>query len=667
MEQTGLLDYPFDLYQRTRDIREIIDIIVQETGKNQLKILDIGGFRIDAEERDDLLLKEFLPGHDIYCLDLVKSAVPGYIQGDGTQLPFKENAFDIVVTSDVYEHIVPEDREKFLENLVRVVKPDGVVILGAPFYSERNALAENILFEYIRKVLHSEHGQLKEHIDNRLPDADELKQWIKHNGLDFICLDCGNLDSWLFMMIVKHYLMSIPDTERLQNMLDRFYNMNFYESDHQGEGYRKFFVITKEKTPGKTLKKIETYFTTYAQDKKYQSQRLDALAGGDLSHVRMLLDLETLQTRSQLEEKDAIIKHQAARIEAFNHMRSTRVYRVMQFFNRLLLSPFLFLGRQFLGKMQQVGQVLTGKRRHPFLSISEKAYRRWLKKHEPTEQKIQQLKKEMQTFKYNPLISILVPAYNTPGEWLEKAVKSVLNQWYQNWELCIVNDGSPKIHVKETLDIYSRKDNRIKVKHLRRNRGIARATNEALAMASGKSEFIGFMDSDDVLHPMALFEVVKFLNDNPEADVIYSDEDKLTLDDRRRRPEFKPGWSPNLFLTYNYINHLTVCRKKLVDSVGGFRAKYNWSQDYDLYLRITEKTGKIFHIPKILYHWREIPESSASKVDVRPEALAKSLELLTETLHRRGINGIVKKGLKPGTFKIKKIRNMKSEIRNKFK
>jgi glycosyltransferase involved in cell wall biosynthesis/SAM-dependent methyltransferase len=657
MEQTGLLDYPFDLYQRTRDIREIVDIIVQETGKNQLKILDIGGFRIDAEEREDLLLKEFLPGHDIYCLDLEKSAVPGYIQGDGTQLPFKENIFDIVVTSDVYEHVVPEEREKFLENLVRVVKPDGFVILGAPFYSEKNALAENILFEYIRKVLYSEHEQLKEHIQNQLPDAEELKHWIKHKGLDFICFECGNLDSWLFMMIVKHYLMSIPDTERLHNMLDRFYNMNFYESDHQGEGYRKFFVIAKEKTPGKVLKKIETHFTTYAQDKKYQSQRLNALAGSDLSHVRMLLDLETLKTRSQIEEKDAVIKHQAAQINAFNHMRSTRVYRVMQFFNRLFLSPFLFLGRQFLGKMQQVGQVLTGKRRHPFLSISEKAYRRWLKKHEPTEQEIRQLKKEMQTFKYNPLISIVVPAYNTPRQWLEKAIESVIDQWYQNWELCIVNDGSPQPHVRETLDIYSRKDKRIKVKHLGRNRGIARATNEALALALNKSEFIAFMDSDDALHPTALFEVVKFLNHQPDADVIYSDEDKLTLDDRRRRPEFKPDWSPNLLLTYNYINHLTLCRKKLVDSVDGFRAKYNWSQDYDLYLRITEKTNKVFHIPKVLYHWREIPESSASKVDVRPKAHAKSIELLTETLHRRGIKGIVKRGPRPGAFKIKKAKD----------
>lgn len=651
-EHGYLLEYPFDLYQRSRDIREIVEIITGESNKKKLRILDVGGFRLDAEERDKLLLKEFLPQHEIVTLDMMESCIPGYVRGDGSQLPFKDKSFDVVVTSDVYEHVPPQEREKFLENLLRVAKE--FVILGAPFYSQRNALAEQIVLEYIRKVLHAEQEQLKEHIENQLPDADELKKLINHHGLNFICFDSGNLNSWLVMMMVKHYLMGIPDTEQLDTMLDRFYSMSFYESDHGGEGYRKVFVIAREKKYEEILKKIDVHFAVYAE--KYQNPRLDALAGSDLSHVRLLLDLEALRTRALLEEKDGLIRHQAAQIAAFEHMRSTRVYRVMQFFNRLLAAPFVFVGRQLLGKMQQLGQVLRGKRRHPFLSVSEGAYRRWIKKHdiELTEEIVTQLKKESGEFKYRPLVSIVVPAYNTPQEWLEEAVESVLNQLYDNWELCIVNDGSPESHVRETLDRYSKKYNRIKIKHLRRNRGIARATNEALAMVSRECEFIAFMDSDDVLHSLALFEVVKFLNEHPEADVIYTDEDKITLDNRRRRPEFKPDWSPDLFLTYNYINHLTVCRKKLVDDVGGFRAKYNWSQDYDLYLRITEKTDKVFHIPKILYHWREIAGSSASKVDFRTGALEKSRQLLSETLRRRGINSIVVDGLRPGTFKIKK-------------
>jgi hypothetical protein len=653
-EQDGLLDYPFDLYQRTRDIREIVEIIAGESGEKKFRILDVGGFRLEAHERENLLLKEFLPRHEVVTLDVMESHIPGYVRGDGTRLPFKDNSFDMVVTSDVYEHVLPEEREKFLENLLGVAEE--FVILGAPFYSERNALAEQILFEYIRKVLHAEQEQLKEHIENRLPDAEELKRLLKDRGLNFICFDSGNLSGWLVMMMVKHYLMSIPDTGRLDTMLDRFYNRSFYESDHAGEGYRKVFVIARQKKYEDILRKIAAHFAAFAG--KYRDPRLDALAGADLGHLRMLLDLEALRTRALLDQKDGLIHHQAAQIAAFERMRSTRVYRVMQFFNRLTISPFVFVGRQFLGKMHQVIQVLKGKRRHPFLSVSERAYRRWLKKHEIelTEETAAQLKKEGAGFKYRPLIGIVVPAYNTPQEWLKEAVESMLNQLYENWEFCIVNDGSPESHVRETLDYYSKKDNRIKIKHLRRNRGIARATNEALAMVSGECEFIAFMDSDDRLHPLALFEVVRFLNEHPEADVIYTDEDKMTPDNRRRRPEFKPDWSPDLFLTYNYINHLTVCRKKRVDDAGGFRAQYNWSQDYDLYLRITEKTAKVFHLPEILYHWREVPGSSAAKVDTRPLAQQKSMELLTETLQRRGIKGVVKKGLRPGTFKVKKVR-----------
>ena len=229
---------------------------------------------------------------------------PGrYVQGDGAHLPFKDNSFDVVVTSDVYEHVPPEIRERFLDNLLRVSR--GYVILGAPFYSERNALAERMAYEYVRKVLHARHHQLQEHIENRLPDPVQFNGWLKARGLDYTTFDGGDLNSWLMMMFLRHYLMSVPGTEKLQSMLDRYYNMSFYESDHgpDGYGYRKVFVIAGTGVGGSkaVIGKIGRHFKNYIDNNK--NQRLD---NTDMSHIRMLLDLEVLQTRAQLEEKDGV-------------------------------------------------------------------------------------------------------------------------------------------------------------------------------------------------------------------------------------------------------------------------------------------------------------------------------------------------------------------------
>lgn len=644
-ENEALLDYPFDLYQRTRDIREILEILVKETGNQRFRILDVGGYRVDAAARENLLLREFLPQHSIVALDMVESSTPGYVRGDGTQLPFKNNSFDIIVSSDVYEHIPPQLRPDFIRELTRVARH--LLILGAPFYSCATELAEQILFEYIRKILFSQHEQLKEHIDHGLPDPGALERLLSGENLPFISFASGTLGNWLLLMMVKHYLMTIPGSERLHRMLDRFCNRTLYEYHHSSPAYREVFVIAKDPSLHPVLEKIKNHFHKYSQ-----ANQSNPWNSNQLGEFRLLLDLEELRTRSQLAEKNATIQAQAERIQELERQRLTRVYRFLLFFQLRLYAPVVRSVRLVLSKFHTLGQVLLGKRKHPWLSISKSAYGRWIKKQEPTAGQWQELEKINGELTNKPLITIVIPCYNTERQWIEKALDSVLNQLYTHWETLIVDDGSKKTHVAEVLEQYQKKDARIKPIYLRRNQGIAGASNEALAIAKG--EFIAFMDSDDELHPLALFEMVRLINEHPEADVIFSDEDKLTLNGQREKPEFKPGWSPDLFLTYNYINHLTLCRKRCIDTVGGFRSQYDWSQDYDLYLRVTEQTSQVFHLPRVLYHWRSIPGSSAAKVDTRPQALASSRHLLEETLKRRGIKGIVKNGLRPATFKIKK-------------
>ena len=236
-----------------------------------------------------------------------------------------------------------------------------------------------------------------------------------------------------------------------------------------------------------------------------------------------------------------------------------------------------------------------------------------------------------------PLMTILMPVYNTDPEALKKSIESVTTQVYKKWELCIVDDASTRSHVRPTLEIYARKDPRIRLKFSDSNQGIAATINKAARMASG--DYLGVLDHDDELDPLTLFEYVKTINEHPDADCIYCDEDKINEQGKYCDPTFKSDWNPDLALSFNYVMHLAVYRRSLFNAVGGVREEYEGSQDYDLLLRITEKTDKIYHIPKILYHWRMGPGSIAVGPDAKPHVFVSGLAALNNALSRRGIDG----------------------------
>lgn len=279
-------------------------------------------------------------------------------------------------------------------------------------------------------------------------------------------------------------------------------------------------------------------------------------------------------------------------------------------------------------------------------------YSLWHKKNELKFSNVTKYKDKIKEFKYQPLISIIMPVYNTDKKWLIAAIDSVLNQIYQNWELCIADDASTKPHIKRILKNYQKKDKRIKIVYRKKNGHICKASNSALKISTGK--FIALLDHDDELKSYALFKVVDLLNKNPEADMIYSDEDKAELDGTLVEPHFKPDWSPDMFLSLMYTCHLGIYRKKIIDKIGGFRPGYEGSQDYDLVLRFVENTNKIYHIPQILYTWRKIPGSTAVEgPKAKPYAYIASRKALQDTLRRRGIKGVVEKGKSSGLYRIK--------------
>jgi GT2 family glycosyltransferase len=278
-------------------------------------------------------------------------------------------------------------------------------------------------------------------------------------------------------------------------------------------------------------------------------------------------------------------------------------------------------------------------------------YRDWVRLCESYRYNPERAERRMAEFKYRPVISIVVPTYNTSPEYLRKAVESVLRQYYPHWEMCIADDSSTDPAVRDILRQYADEDARIKVALCERNSGIAAASNRALEMASG--DFVGFLDHDDELAPDALFEVAATLQ-RFDADLIYSDEDKLDTDGARSDAFLKPAWSPDLLLSTMYTCHFSVYRTEILRRIGGFREGYEGSQDYDLVLRFTEQTDRIAHIPKILYHWRKAPGSSAANPGAKPYAYGSAGRALSDAVRRRQLDAAVIPEPASGHFRVKR-------------
>jgi glycosyltransferase involved in cell wall biosynthesis len=240
-----------------------------------------------------------------------------------------------------------------------------------------------------------------------------------------------------------------------------------------------------------------------------------------------------------------------------------------------------------------------------------------------------------------PKISVLMPTYNTPEKWLVAAIESVRRQLYDNWELCIADDASKEPHVRKILERYQKKDSRIKVVIRESNGHISAASNSALALAHG--DFIALLDHDDEIRPHALACVALELDAHPNADLVYSDEDKIDENGHRYDHYFKPDWNPDLFLVQNFVSHLGVYRTLLVREVGGFRIGYEGSQDWDLAMRVIERTApdRIRHIPRILYHWRSVPGSTAMLIGAKTYATQAAEKVITEHFVRVGVEATI--------------------------
>ena len=386
----------------------------------------------------------------------------------------------------------------------------------------------------------------------------------------------------------------------------------------------------------------------------------------DLKEYNQKQESKLIKTSDELADHIAMVQNRDEQIQSQNEYIQSLEGRVA-FLTRCIKNPFYGLYSVFRRGPASIRRRLDEKkavkaaeekarldelRFKELLDITEGDYQSWIERreakyearHDSYDQKLM-----LQAFSYAPKISIVIPVYNVEDRHLLPCIDSVKAQTYSNWELILVDDCSTLESVGKTLKKLERKyrrDPRFIIKYREENGGISNCTNTGIEMATG--DYIAFMDCDDTIAPFALYEVVKMLNsdNNGESlgsyDFVYSDEDKLSDDGTRRHsPFFKPDWSPDTLMSYMYTSHLGVYRTDLVKELGGLRSEYDGCQDYDLTLRFTEKTNRIGHISKILYHWRERDESTALSPESKSYIKERVKKMKEDTLERRGLTGEV--------------------------
>jgi O-antigen biosynthesis protein len=356
---------------------------------------------------------------------------------------------------------------------------------------------------------------------------------------------------------------------------------------------------------------------------------------------RQQLELELLHVRRHVDRTQPIL-------------RKMRVLLV-----RVQQSKFWRVRNAWFALKQRLGIDRTGP--EPFYvpdieevdgtALLERPYERWMYANRIRPGDVRRMRDMLAVLPLRPRFSVVMPVFDPPVHLLREALDSVLAQVYPDWELCIADDASRDPAVRAVLAEYSGRDARIKVAYREENGHISAASNTALALAGG--EFVALLDHDDALAPDALFEMALAVNRDPAADVIYSDEDKIDEQGRRSDPHFKPDWAPDSLLARNYVSHLGVFRRSLVHEAGGFREGFEGSQDYDLLLRVTERSDRVVHVPRVLYHWRAHAGSAGAARGRKSYAEEAAVRALEEALVRRGEPGRVVTSDVPGIYTVR--------------
>lgn len=358
-----------------------------------------------------------------------------------------------------------------------------------------------------------------------------------------------------------------------------------------------------------------------------------------LSHERMLV-INDIRGKNEVLANKVTIMENTKGWRMLNKLR--RVRNFLLYIPRRSKKLVTLVGKFFVNWKTYGWKITVGKTKRYIKNGGQLIVSEELTIQEQLERQVYLIEctKEAKTFKYNPLISFIVPVFNTPTDVLKEMIECVQAQVYRNWELCLINASKDNQEVCQVLEEYSSKDKRIKVIVLDQNKGISGNSNVGLQNATG--EFIALLDHDDLIVEEALFEVVKRLQEpNNEYDFFYSDKDMMSADGTKfYNPLYKPDWSLEMLYSANYITHFDVIRRSLMNEVGGFDSSTDGAQDWDMFLKIGEVARQVCHIPKVLYHWRMIETSAASGIEAKPYALDAQIRSINNHFKRTGIKAI---------------------------
>ena len=606
--------------------------------EGSIRVVEIGSQDVNGS------IRQFCPQEFEYIgVDFVDGKGVDVVITSPYELPFDDNSVDIVVSSSCFEH-----SEMFwvvyLE-IIRILKPHGVFYLNVP----SNGMFHRYPVDCWRFY----------------PDSGPaLVTWAQYNNFNV-----GLMESYTSNQVGNNWWNDFVAV--------------YIKNKEYIKQYPKRILYTDIKYTNGILDNLPVgeflNFQDYSEDHRCRMMQLDQLEQETQNLLQLkihqaALEKENqnfLQLKAQFERENLNKDHIIAGKDHQLHAQSQQYHKYKKLWTTRLVKPFIkteqalssannlrkgfrrlvkakgSIGKAYqhvrrLRKAQGFRAVKTLLRApHGGLDAfnSRINYDDWVKRYDTLSvADIEPMKLKLAAQKLQPLISIVMPTYNPKIEWLIEAIESVQAQIYPHWELCIADDCSSDPRVQETLQAMAQKDKRIKVVTREKNGHISAASNSALELAQG--EWIALMDHDDLLPIHALYCVAQTIHQHPDAQMIYSDEDKINEQGTRLDPYFKPDWNIDLFYSHNMFSHLGVYRKTLIDHVGGFRLGFEGAQDYDLALRCIEQIDHqhIHHIPRMLYHWRVHAQSTAQSSEAKPYAAIAGQKALNEHFQRTQLN-----------------------------